>query len=190
MHDRPIRRVMTYLLTLYYRDDVSFFPVLGYAPVDALKYGILSYDDPEYYQLMDKLASREETTNQKVAQVKKYTEYAHNLEKDNKIKGSILVGDFNAPSHLDWAGGIGSDYYLTDTKKKCTDGSDYIQRFPKNCFYIEYPVTKVLEDGGFSDSFREFWPNVKENPGNTWPSYATNIIGGPIDNVGIFYIEL
>lgn len=49
----------------------------------------------------------------------------------------FLMGDFNAPSHL-------------DNKS------------------IDWPISKVVEELGFNDSFRELYPDPHLNPGYTW----------------------
>ncbi|CAI5450460.1 unnamed protein product [Caenorhabditis angaria] len=59
----------------------------------------------------------------------------------------IFCGDFNAPSHLDWT---------TQTEKMHGN------------WKVEWPATKLLEDAGFLDSYREIYPNVLENPGRSW----------------------
>ncbi len=67
----------------------------------------------------------------------------------------FLMGDFNEPSWLDWT-------EKTDTM------------FDHHGVVIEWPVTKDLDDGGFLDAFRTFYPDEARNPGITWPSYATD----------------
>ncbi|MGG2459740.1 HAD-IA family hydrolase [Streptomyces sp. RGM 3693] len=60
----------------------------------------------------------------------------------------LLVGDFNAPSHLDWTrataplhGGYGP---------------------------VDWPVTKAAEDAGLRDSYRVAHPDPLREPGFTW----------------------
>lgn len=67
----------------------------------------------------------------------------------------LLVGDFNTPSHLDWT---------EDTKDS-------------HCGYgqTDWPVTKIFEEAGLKDSFREANPDPAAVPGNTWsPVYPKN----------------
>jgi endonuclease/exonuclease/phosphatase family metal-dependent hydrolase len=59
----------------------------------------------------------------------------------------ILAGDFNSGSHLDW----------TEANRK--------NRYD---LVVEYPTTKMLENAGFVDSYRELYPNEVTNPGFTW----------------------
>ena len=61
----------------------------------------------------------------------------------------FLVGDLNAPSHLDWtAEAVGTRPYLR--------------------YAVEWPVSKALADAGFRDSYREAHPDPVATPGITW----------------------
>lgn len=64
----------------------------------------------------------------------------------------VLGGDMNTPSHLDWD---------NDTKSKHND------------LIVPWYATKVLEDIGFIDSYREIHPNPNWHPGITWDSKDT-----------------
>lgn len=64
----------------------------------------------------------------------------------------FLVGDFNAPSHLDW----------TQSTQDLHDG-----------YIIEWPVSKKIEQAGMLDSYRTKYPNPVVNPGNTWSPVFT-----------------
>jgi hypothetical protein len=66
----------------------------------------------------------------------------------------FLMGDFNEPSWLDWT-------EKTDTM------------FDHHGTIIPWQNTKTLSDNGFTDAFREFFPDEVSNPGITWPSFAT-----------------
>uniref|UniRef100_A0A1I7X8K0 Endo/exonuclease/phosphatase domain-containing protein n=1 Tax=Heterorhabditis bacteriophora TaxID=37862 RepID=A0A1I7X8K0_HETBA len=86
----------------------------------------------------------------------------------------IIAGDFNCPSHLDWI----------EENKHIHGG-----------WAVEWPVTKTLEQAGFSDSFRIIYPNVVDEPGFSWsPIHKFNkdwdyaIIPEPQDRLDfIFY---
>lgn len=74
----------------------------------------------------------------------------------------ILAGDFNSPSHLDW----------TQSTKKDHCGWVY-----------SWPTTKIVQDFGFKDIFRELHPDPVRDPGFTWsPIYKFFDDGG--DNWG------
>ncbi len=64
---------------------------------------------------------------------------------------AILLGDFNAPSHLDWT-------------PETVGLRDQI-RYPVN-----WPVSRFVEGAGFRDSYREANPDSAANQGLTWPS--------------------
>lgn len=64
---------------------------------------------------------------------------------------SFLVGDFNAPSDLDWT--------------SRTVGTRPQIRFP-----LAWPVSEVMERHGFVDSYRRAHPDPLRRPGITWPS--------------------
>jgi exonuclease III len=61
----------------------------------------------------------------------------------------FLLGDFNAPSHLDWTA--------------ATVGLRPHVRTP-----IEWPVSLAIEAAGFRDSWREIHPDPVADPGLTW----------------------
>lgn len=63
----------------------------------------------------------------------------------------IMGGDLNEPSHLDWQ---------TDTK--------YL--FDHNGAIINWDCSVMLHEAGFTDSFREIYPNPVKNPGFTFPA--------------------
>ncbi|CAJ0581628.1 unnamed protein product, partial [Mesorhabditis spiculigera] len=68
------------------------------------------------------------------------------LKKTEK-EAIIVAGDFNSPSHLDWT---------NETKSQ-------------HCgWVVEWPVTKLMEDAEFLDSFREVFSNPATRPGKTW----------------------
>ncbi|NKI27460.1 hypothetical protein HCG49_12895 [Arenibacter sp. 6A1] len=69
---------------------------------------------------------------------------------DNADKTPIIMaGDFNTNSHLDW----------TEATKDAHLG-----------YVVEWPVTKVMHNHGFTDSYRELNPNPLIDPGySAWP---------------------
>jgi hypothetical protein len=70
-----------------------------------------------------------------------------------KTVPTILMGDFNEPSHLDWT-------------EKTKDMFDH------NGLIMPWYNTDQLENHGFIDAFREQYPDEVANPGFTWPSFA------------------
>jgi hypothetical protein len=61
----------------------------------------------------------------------------------------FLTGDFNTPSHLDWTQAV----------------ADVRDDVP---FPVRWPVSKLLTNAGFNDSFRVVHPNPVAKPGFTW----------------------
>ncbi|WKY13265.1 hypothetical protein Q1695_004240 [Nippostrongylus brasiliensis] len=59
----------------------------------------------------------------------------------------IVAGDFNCPSHLDW----------TEAARKKHGG-----------WQVTWPATKIMEEMGFIDSYRELHPDIEAEPGYTW----------------------
>ncbi|WP_164545539.1 endonuclease/exonuclease/phosphatase family protein [Paenibacillus albus] len=64
----------------------------------------------------------------------------------------FLMGDFNTPSHLDW-----------------TEAA----RASHNDYSIEWPVSRMVEEAGFRDSYRDIHPDPVSMPGNTWSTVHT-----------------
>lgn len=61
---------------------------------------------------------------------------------------TILVGDFNEPSYLDW-----------------TDAAAQAGRHPLK---VDWPATQAFADDGFKDSYRQIHPDEMAYPGYTW----------------------
>lgn len=62
----------------------------------------------------------------------------------------LLTGDFNTPSHRDWTGPM---------QKLRPEAIRYS---------VEWPVTRLLEDAGFRDSYRDVHVDPVQRPGYTW----------------------
>lgn len=66
----------------------------------------------------------------------------------NKEKVPLFVsGDFNIDSHLDW----------TEAARHLHEG-----------YVVEWPVSKLMEEAGFIDSYRDLYPDPVKNPCKTW----------------------
>ena len=63
----------------------------------------------------------------------------------------IMAGDYNEPSHLDW----------TEQTKDIRD---------HNGLVVEWDVSKLLEQAGYSDAYRVLYPNPVTHPGFTYPA--------------------
>jgi endonuclease/exonuclease/phosphatase family metal-dependent hydrolase len=79
---------------------------------------------------------------------------------------TIIVGDFNTPSHLDWT------------------AANAVQNFG---YVFAWPVTTRLESGGFFDAFRSVHPDPVAVRGLTWTAgpFATDEIHDRIDMIHI-----
>ncbi|TCP64415.1 exonuclease III [Baia soyae] len=64
----------------------------------------------------------------------------------------FLLGDFNAPSHLDWV----------ESTKNTHQG-----------YVLDWPVSKKIEQAGMIDSYRAIHPDPAADPGNTWSPVYT-----------------
>ena len=68
----------------------------------------------------------------------------------------VLLGDFNEPSHLDWA---------ESTRNL----------FDHNGLIVPWNNSILLAKNGFKDAYRVRYPDPLKNPGFTWPSKAFKI---------------
>jgi len=85
---------------------------------------------------------------------------------------AFLVGDFNAPSHLDWTAGAEAD------------GPGAREPVP-------WPVSRAVEQAGFVDSYRAVHPDPARTPGRTWwaarPPVGDDFTGHPRDRIDLVY---
>lgn len=65
----------------------------------------------------------------------------------------VMAGDLNSGSHLDWTEANKENYYG---------------------LVVEFPVSKLIQDAGFIDSFREVYPDETKYRGLTWPLNLKN----------------
>ncbi|OAQ69637.1 exonuclease III [Pochonia chlamydosporia 170] len=81
----------------------------------------------------------------------------------------FLLGDFNAPSHLDWTGATKSQH--------CNVGD------------VPWPTSKYPTDAGLIDSFRVAYSDPGANPGITWSPIYLNNNGRaePLDRIDFVY---
>ncbi|KAF6833196.1 endonuclease/exonuclease/phosphatase family [Colletotrichum plurivorum] len=84
----------------------------------------------------------------------------------------FLVGDFNAPSHLDWVDGLEGEH--------CGQG---LVRWPTS--------VEPTEVGGMVDSFRVVHPDPKDRPGVTWSPVFVENEGRrePMDRIDFVYFR-
>lgn len=65
----------------------------------------------------------------------------------------VIMGDFNEPSTLDW----------TESMSHIAD---------HNGLVYKWDTTELLRQSGFTDSYRELYPDPTTHPGFTWPAAA------------------
>jgi hypothetical protein len=87
----------------------------------------------------------------------------------------FLIGDFNAPSHLDWT-------------EEAVGIREHV-RFP-----VEWPVSVAVEEAGLVDSYRAANPDPLADQGLTWPAdrpfvqgYNPYDRGAPADRIDFLY---
>jgi len=85
----------------------------------------------------EKLIKGEEETRHK--EIKEIVSMLNNQIQETDDIPFIIGGDFNSPSHLDW---------VSQTKKW------------HNGLVVEWPVSKIMMEAGFKDSFREIRPDL------------------------------
>jgi imidazolonepropionase-like amidohydrolase len=99
---------------------------------------------------------------------------APSLEALARMKGvpAFLLGDFNAPSHLDWT------------------PAD-VGRRPHLRAAVAWPVSQAVERAGFVDSFRAVYADSGQHPGLTWwaarPPAKDDFSRDPQDRIDFVY---
>ncbi|TWU73923.1 hypothetical protein ED733_004073 [Metarhizium rileyi] len=104
-------------------------------------------------------------TRQIQEMIQKMTDHVSNADK----VPVFLLGDFNAPSHLDWTNASRSQH--------CDIGQ------------VDWPTSKYPTDAGLVDSFRVAHPDPVAMPGITWSPIYLNKSGRPepLDRVDFIY---
>ncbi|WP_420321352.1 endonuclease/exonuclease/phosphatase family protein [Flagellimonas sp.] len=105
----------------------------------------------------EQMTSEEKLT--RVKEIKAILKEVNDLASDMKIP-IIMGGDFNSASHLDW---------VESTKQ---------WHFGK---VVEWPVSKVMENNGFIDSFRRANPAPENTMQGTWGYLSDGVISDRID---------
>jgi endonuclease/exonuclease/phosphatase family metal-dependent hydrolase len=78
----------------------------------------------------------------------------------NKQNTLIIAGDFNSGSHLDWTEKTRKEHYG---------------------IVVDYPVSTMLEEEKFTDTYRAVNPDETEHPGITWSPVFKNTLQDRID---------
>lgn len=107
------------------------------------------YDEPEKQGMTAEELLAWESNGKRNEMLQKVLPYFRNYVADADSIPVILGGDMNSPSHLDWG---------EETKDM------------HNGLIVPWYTTRILEDLGFVDSFREINPDPISHPGITWNS--------------------
>lgn len=117
---------------------------------------------PDYFQDIktlppDSLIAKEGTTR-----LKEITAILNSIDSlEKELNTPIIIGgDFNSGSHLDWVNSTREAHYNK---------------------VVEWPVSKLMEDKGFTDSFREANPDPTKTLEGTWGYLNEDIISDRID---------
>lgn len=104
---------------------------------------------PDYFNDFDKLSVDSMIVGESATRLKEMTAILQAVDSlDRKLNAPIIIGgDFNSGSHLDW---------VESTKE---------WHFGK---VVEWPVSKLMEDNGYIDSFREANPDPTKTLEGTW----------------------
>ena len=117
---------------------------------------------PDYFQDIKSLSPDSLITLEGTTRLKEITailKAVDSLERKWKIP-VIIGGDFNSGSHLDWIESTRQFHY------------DKI---------VEWPVSKLMKDRGYKDSFREANPEPTKTMEGTWGFLSDDIISDRID---------
>jgi exonuclease III len=117
---------------------------------------------PNYFQNIktlspDSLIAQEGTTRLK--EITAILDAVDSLEKELNMP-IVIGGDFNSGSHLDWVNSTKNAHYNK---------------------VVEWPVSKLMENNHFTDSFREANPDPTKTLDGTWGFLNKEIISDRID---------
>ena len=121
--------------------------------LDCAYYNVRGYDGSTWEEIpipttVEEVLERN-VASQRDDAIKMFIEQA---KKDREAGYTIILGgDFNEPSHQDW----------TEETKNLYDHHGLV---------IPWTVPVLLDEAGFVDAYRSFYPNVLDYPGFTYPS--------------------
>ncbi len=119
---------------------------------------------PDYFRDIQKLSTDSLIAGEGLTRLKEIRAIMQRVDSLDKIMNTpiIIGGDFNSGSHLDWI--------------ESTKGAHYNK-------IVQWPVSKLMEDRGFKDSFRAANPDPLKTLDGTWGFLSDNIISDRIDFV-------
>lgn len=116
----------------------------NYRPGEPLSYGPYALRD------MPALTADEIIAAQVTEHGAEVTAALSSADASPSVTATIVAGDFNEPSHLDWV----------EAAK-----SIHLDRV------VAWPSSLAIENAGFTDSFRALRPDPLGDPGNTWTPF-------------------
>lgn len=117
---------------------------------------------PDFFQDIKKLSPDSLIAGEGTTRLKEITAILNDVDSlAEKLKMPIVIGgDFNSGSHLDW---------IESTKEA---------HYNK---VVEWPVSKLMENRGYTDSFRAANPDPTKTLEGTWGFLSNEIISDRID---------
>lgn len=117
---------------------------------------------PDYFQDIKELSPDSLIIGEGTTRLKEITAILNSVDSLEKSLNMpvIIGGDFNSGSHLDW---------VESTKQSHYDK------------VVEWPVSKLMIDRGYTDSFREVNPDPRKTLEGTWGFLFDEIISDRID---------
>lgn len=110
------------------------------------------------------------------------------------IPTTLVMGDFNLCSHLDWNGSVDvpSSSSLSSSPEKqskewiCSPPREYGLHCP-----VAWPVSTKLHAHGFEDTYRVVNTDARSSPGYTWPALTEKEMGFPAldDRIDFIYVR-
>jgi exonuclease III len=117
---------------------------------------------PDFFQDIKTMSSDSLKLGEGTTRLKEIKSILHSVDSLDKILNLpiIMGGDFNSGSHLDWVESTREYHYGK---------------------VVEWPVSKMMKERGFTDSFREAHPDPTLTLDGTWGFLSDDIISDRID---------
>jgi endonuclease/exonuclease/phosphatase (EEP) superfamily protein YafD len=117
---------------------------------------------PDYFQDIKNFEPDSLIAGESETRLKEITAIVNSVDSLEKILNIpiILGGDFNSGSHLDWIESTKQFHYSK---------------------IVEWPVSKLMENWNYKDSFREANPDPTKTMDGTWGFLSDEIISDRID---------
>lgn len=117
---------------------------------------------PDYFQNIKRMSQDSLIAGEKGTRLKEITAILSSVDslEENLNIPIIMGGDFNSGSHLDWVESMKELHYNK---------------------IVEWPVSKLIIDRGYIDSYREVNPDPTKTLDGTWGFLSDDIISDRID---------